>query len=402
LNHPPVQLTPAQARRIWLHAQRLDSTEPFGSGPTATPAAVAHLGYLQIDTIHVIERSHHHILHTRIPSYRREHLHQAQSIDKTVFEYWTHALSYLPTDTLRFYVRHMRREWQRHIVWQGKVSGGDLRRVVSRIRKQGAITIRDIDTDLLEDKAYAWASRKPSKRALEAAFYKGLVTVSRRSGMLKTYELLTRHFGWDRLPRAASEREILGYLLDRALRAQGIVSVESICYQDAPRKPAVTRLVEARVRRKELVAVQVEGAGRSPHWVRPETLDAIPQPALEQVHILSPFDPLVIQRKRLRLFFDYDYRLEAYVPRHKRVFGYFVCPVLIGDRIVAALDLKTDRQRQQLLVQRWNRVGRGAPHDHKQMVEVALHEFEKFQLGGSRIERRAATSRSAPPPAPLG
>jgi len=79
-----IELSSAQARRIWLHAQRLDTTEPFGSGPKATLAAVAHLGYLQIDPIYVIERSHHHILHTRIPSYRREHLHRAQSIDKTV------------------------------------------------------------------------------------------------------------------------------------------------------------------------------------------------------------------------------------------------------------------------------------------------------------------------------
>jgi len=78
---PPLHLTAALARRLWLHAQGLDPPEPFGSGPEATPAAVAHLGYLQIDTIYVIERSHHHILHTRIPSYRREHLHQAQSID---------------------------------------------------------------------------------------------------------------------------------------------------------------------------------------------------------------------------------------------------------------------------------------------------------------------------------
>jgi uncharacterized protein len=379
LNEPLIQLTSAQARRIWLHAQGLDTTEPFGSGPKATPAAVAHLGYLQIDTIYVIERSHHHILHTRIPSYRREHLHQAQSIDKTVFEYWTHALSYLPTESLRFHVGHMRRDWQRHIVWRGQVSPGDLRRVLSRIRRHGAITIRDIDSDVLGEKDYAWGSRKPSKRALEAAFFKGLVTVSQRAGMLKTYELLTRHFSCDRLPRAATEREILNYLLDRALRSQGIVSVESICYQDAPRKPAMRRLLEAGVRRKELIPVQVEGA-RFPHWIRADALDTIPDPAPEQTHILSPFDPLIIQRKRLRLFFDYEYRFEAYVPRHKRVFGYFVCPVLIGDRIVAALDLKTDRLRQQLLVQGWNWVGRGASRDHRQRVEAALHSFEEFQL----------------------
>ncbi len=383
MSQPLIHLTSAQARRIWLHAQGLDATEPFGSGPEATPAAVAHLGYLQIDTIYVIERSHHHILPNRIPSYRREHLHRAQSIDKTLFEYWTHALSYLPTETLRFYVRSMRRDWQRRVVWYGKVSDGDLRRVVSRIRRQGPITMRDMDGDVRVDKDYAWASRKPSKRVLEAAFFKGMVTISRRSGMLKTYELLTRHFNWDRRPRAAKESETLNYLLDRALRSQGVVSVDSICYQDAPRKPAMRRLVEARVRRKELVPVQVEGAGRSLHWVRPETLDAIPQPTEEQIHILSPFDPLIIQRKRLRLFFDYEHRFEAYVPRDKRVFGYFVCPVLIGDRIVAGLDLKTDRQRGQLLVQKWNWIGPRASRAHRARVEDALHSFEHFQLGRS-------------------
>jgi uncharacterized protein YcaQ len=376
---PPVHLSATQARRIWLRAQRLDSAEPFGGGPEATPAAVAHLGYLQIDTIHVIERSHHHILYTRIPSYRREHLHQAQTIDKTVFEYWTHALSYLPTESLRFYVRQMRREWQRR-VWFGKVSSQDLRRVVSRIRRNGPITIRDLDNDALVDKEHAWGSRKPAKRVLEAAFYKGLVTISRRTGMLKTYELLTRHFGWDRLPRAASDRETLDYLLDRALRSQGIVSVDSICYQDAARKPAMRRLVESRVRRKELIPVQLEGADGIPHWVRPDVLETIPVPTDEPVHILSPFDPLIIQRKRVRLFFAYDYRFEAYVPRNQRVFGYFVCPVLIGDRIVAGLDLKTDRERERLLVQRWNWVDRRGSRAHRQRVEAALHQFEGFQL----------------------
>jgi uncharacterized protein YcaQ len=379
LKTPLIQLSSAQARRIWLHAQRLDTTEPFGSGPKATPAAVAHLGYLQIDPIYVIERSHHHILHTRIPSYRREHLHQALSIDKTVFEYWAHALSYLPIESMRFHVRDMRRNWQRRVVWSDKVSSGDLRKVLSRIRKDGPLTIRDIDNDALAEKDYAWGSRKPSKRALETAFYKGLVTISHRAGMLKTYELLTRHFNWERLPRAALEAETMSYLLDRALRSQGIVSVESICYQDSPRRLAMRRLLEARVRRKELIPVQVAGAGESLHWMHPGALDAIPAPAREQVHILSPFDPLIIQRKRLRLFFDYEYRFEAYVPKHRRLFGYFVCPVLIADRIVAGLDLKTDRQRQRLLVQRWNWVGR-ASRAHRQQVEAALHEFERFQL----------------------
>jgi uncharacterized protein YcaQ len=374
-----IQLTSSHARQIWLHAQRLDTSAPFGSGPQATPAAIAHLGYLQIDTIYVIERCHHHILFTRIPAYRREHLHQAQSIDKTVFEYWTHALSYVPTENLRFFVRSMRGDWQRRITWLGDVPTEELRRVLSRIRRDGALTMRDIDDQPVE-KDYAWASRKPSKRVLEVAFHKGLVTISQRAGMLKTYELMTRHFGFDRLPRPATERETLNYLLDRALQSQGIVSVESICHLDSPRKPAMLRLLESRVRRKELISVQLEAAGQVLHWVRPETLDTSPGPTHEQVHILSPFDPLIIQRKRLRLFFDYEYRFEAYVPRHKRVFGYFVCPVLIGDRIVAALDLKTDRAQQKLLVQRWHWIGRSNSRVHRQQVEEALHKFEEFQL----------------------
>jgi uncharacterized protein YcaQ len=382
MSNPPLHLSAIQARRIWLHAQRLDTVEPFGSGPQATPAAVAHLGYLQIDTIYVIERSHHHILYTRIPTYRREHLRQAQSIDKTVFEFWTHALSYVPTDTLRFHVRDMRRNWQRRVVWRGEISPADIRRVVARIRREGALTIRNVDNDAVGEKDYAWGSRKPSKRALEAAFFKGMLTISQRSGMLKTYELLTRHFGIDRLPAAATERETLDYLLDRALRSQGIVSLDSICYLDVSRRTAMRRLVEARVRRKELIPVTVQAADKALHWVHPASVDALPEPAQQRVHILSPFDPLIIQRKRLRQFFDYNYRFEAYVPRHKRLYGYFVCPVLIGDRIVAGLDLKTDRQRQRLLVRAWHWNGRGMSRAHKRQVEEALHEFERFQLDG--------------------
>jgi uncharacterized protein YcaQ len=376
----PFALAKSDARRIWLSAQRLDRSAPFGDGPEATRAAVEHLGYVQIDTINVIERCHHHILYARIPGYRREHLRQAQTVDKTVFEYWTHALSYLPTKDMRFYVGAMKRHWQRRSVWFTAVRPADLRKVLGRIRTQGALTIRDIDDNVLVEKDHAWASRKPSKRALQLAFYRGLLTVSERTGMLKTYELMTRHFGWNRLPEAASEREILNYLLDRALRSQGVVSLDSVCYLDAPRKPAIRRLIETRVRRKELVAVALEGAGTLPHWLRPQTLEAAVVGAEETVHILSPFDPLINQRKRLQLFFDYEHRFEAYVPKRKRRFGYFALPVLVGDEIVALIDLKTDRARQKLLLQQWTWLGKSSRRSHKKRIEGALHRFERFQL----------------------
>lgn len=375
----PLALGKAHARRLWLRAQRLDESAPFGEGPEATRAAVEHLGYVQIDTIHVVERCHHQILYTRIPAYQREHLRQAQAADKTVFEYWTHALSYVPTRDMRFFTGAMKRRWQERSAWFRAAKEDDVRRVVARIRRHGALTIRNIDDDVLVEKTHAWGSRKPSKRALQVAFFRGLLTVSQRAGMLKTYELMNRHFGWERLPKPASEPEVLDYLLDRALRSQGVVSVESVCYLDAPRKPAMRRLIESRVRRQELVPVELEGAE---HWVAAEVLAAATEPAQEAVHILSPFDPLVHQRKRLHLFFDYQHYFEAYVPKEKRRFGYFTHPVLIGDEIVALLDLKTDRLRRKLLVQQWTWVSKEARRLRKAFIEDALHRFERFQLAG--------------------
>ena len=379
-SHP---LTKTEARQIWLRAQRLDSSTPFGDGPQATAAAVEHLGYVQIDTINVIERSHHHILWTRIPNYQRADLRQAQSVDKTIFEYWTHALSYVPAKDLRFFLPAMRRHRREGHKWLSSVKPSDLRKVLRLIRRDGALTIRDIDDDVLVDKEHLWASRKPSKRALQLAFYTGVLTISERNGMLKTYDLMARHFGWERPPKPASAKEASAYLLDRALRSQGLVSLDSICHLDAPSKPSIRRLIEARVRRGELAPVALEGAGKQEHWARPEALETSDGGAFELVHILSPFDPLIIQRKRTELFFGYGHRFEAYVPKEKRVFGYFALPVLVGDDIVAALDLKTDRKSRKLLMQKWSWVGaapRGARKDLKRRIEEELHRFERFQL----------------------
>jgi hypothetical protein len=376
----PHALSESQARRIWLRAQRLDVLAPFGDGPEATRAAIEHLGYVQIDTINVIERSHHHVLHSRIPGYQRAHLRQAQSVDKSVFEYWTHALSYVPTRDIRFFIGEMRQHRTSPGRWFTTVKKQDLRKVLARIRKHGAISIRDIDDDVLVEKDHAWASRKPSKRALQLAFFSGTITVSERIGMLKTYELMDRHFGWDKRPAAASERQVAEYLLERGLRAQGIVSLDSLCHLDAPRKQAVRRVIQAKLRRHELVPVAIGGAGKTEHWVAPEALDGGGAPAEPVVHILSPFDPLIIQRKRLQLFFGYEHRFEAYVPKAKRVFGYFALPVLVDDAIVAAIDLKTDRENRKLLLQKWTWIGDKRGRAHKQRIEEALHRFEQFQL----------------------
>jgi len=378
---PPVLLTAAQVRAIWLRAQRLDAEAPFGEGPEATRRAVAHLGYVQIDTIHVIERSHHHILHTRIPAYARADLEQAQSVDRSVFEYWTHALAYVATEDFRFFRPAMERHRAAPDASFADVDPKDYAAMLKRIRRDGPLTIRDIDDDVLVEKTHPWASRKPSRRVLRAGFFAGDLVVSKRLGMLKTYELTNRHFGWRTRPKPATEAQVAGYMLRRALTAQGVVSLDSICYGHLAMKPLVAAVIEAEQRRKRLVPVRIEGFEKIAHWAEPAALEAAIT-AEPRVHLLSPFDPLVIQRRRLEMFFGHVHRFEAYVPAEKRVLGYFALPVLVGDEIVAAIDLKTDRQAKKLLVRKWTWIAE--PREGwKPAIDEALTRFEKFQLAGA-------------------
>jgi uncharacterized protein YcaQ len=378
----PLALDIAHARRIWLRAQRLDERAPFGSGVAAVKAAIEHLGYVQIDTINVIERAHHHILFTRIPDYRRADLERAQSVEKSVFEYWTHALAYVPVRDLPFYLNEMKHHLSEPLRWYADADPEALKRLLRQIRKDGALSIRDIDNDELVEKDHPWGSRKPSKRVLQYGFYSGELVISGRTGMVKTYELMDRHFGWPPRPRAATERQIDEHLLDRAITAQGLVSGPSVMHPRLRFTPLMQKLLDTRVRTKKLVPVTV---GDDPllHYVSPEALEAPAPDGPPLVHILSPFDPLVIQRRRLSLFFGYDHIFEAYVKKEKRQYGYFTLPVLVGDEIVAALDLKTDRAAGRVLIQAWHWIGRGNAAEHKAPIEQELGRFERFQLAGA-------------------
>jgi len=373
----PRVLTLPEARRIWLHATRLDARAPFGAGAAAAARAIEHLGYVQIDTINVIERAHHHILFSRIPAYRRADLHQAQTVEKTVFEYWTHALAFVPVRDIRFYLDEMKHHASEPMRWYANADPADLKKLLRQIRKYGPLSIRDIDTDELVEKDHLWGSRKPSKRVLQYGFYSGELAISERLGMVKTYELIDRHFGWPPRPRAASPRQIAEHLIDRALTAQGVISAPSVMHPRLRFTPELTEIIDDRVRRKQLVPVTVEG---ELHYATPEALQPL-EPTEPLVHILSPFDPLVIQRRRLKLFFGYEHVFEAYVKVEKRRFGYFTLPVLVGDQIVAVLDLKTDRAARKLLIQAWHWIEPETP-ERKHLIEEELSRFERFQLAG--------------------
>lgn len=378
MTHKVTRIKKNLARNVWINAQRLDAKNPFANGAESVTKAVEHLGYVQIDTISVIERCHHHILYSRIPHYKRSYLNRAQSEAKTVFEYWTHALSYVPVRDYQYFVSHMKKINTAEGSWFGAVKTEDYKKV-KRILKNGPVAIRDIKDDDLKEKQHEWDSKKPSKRALQLGFYTGEFVVSRREGMLKIYDLSERHFNWDKKPKAVSDKMYTDYIIDRALKAQGIVSLDSICHLNNSQKKAVQLNIQNRINNELLLEVQIEDDVKNKYWAQPETLDKKIKTS-ELTHILSPFDPLIIQRKRLLQFFDYNHVFEAYVPKAKRKFGYFTLPVLCENNVIALLDLKTDRQAQKLSVQNWVWLGKYKSAENKKMIENELHQFEKFQL----------------------
>lgn len=369
------------AKRLWIDAQKLNQKTPFGGGSAAVAKAIQHLGAVQIDTINVIERCHHHVLYNRIPTYQRLDLIAAQSREKTVFEYFTHALSYVPTEHFRYFMPAMKKTKLTPSRYFASVKGSpEYKKVYRLIKETGSLSIRDIDDDVLLEKAHPWGSRKPSKKALEWGFYAGEFVVSERLGMLKRYELTDRHFGWSKRPPMATPAEVANYRIDRALKAQGFVSLDSICYMRPKAKPDVARELEKRLSQKRLLPLRIEGITKSEFFIEPQVLERkIKEPEL--VHLLSPYDPLIVSRKRLQAIFDYEHIFEAYVTEKKRKFGYFGLPVLADDQIVAVIDLKADRLMGELKIQQWTWLKKFKSAAMKKRIEEAMDDFAKFQFG---------------------
>lgn len=358
----------SKARSILIDAAGLSRHSQF----TSVESITAQLGYVQIDTIYVVERAHHHILWSRNPSFRPGDLTCAQKVNKTVFEYWTHALSYIPVSDYRHFVRSMREFKKNPGHWYDEVTPTHCRTLLKRIEKEGPLSIGEIEEEK-KDKDHEWASRKPSKRVLQYLFYSGALTISERVGMQKKYELTTRHFGWNTLPPPSTKKEEAAYLVDRALRSQGLVDLESITYLDKDLKKEVNQELNLRVKNKQLIPF-------GHYFCQPESFEKQIEIQPERVHLLSPFDPLVIQRKRLKHFFDFDYLIECYVPAAKRQYGYYALPILVGDRFVGRIDLKAHRDLKKLTIQslHWERGLSKEKTRLKKLIEPKLEEYEQL------------------------
>jgi hypothetical protein len=329
----------SKLRRIALERQGLLKSNPFGRGKQATLRAIEQLGYVQIDTISVVARAHHHVLWSRVDNYRPELLDRLVQ-ERKLFEYWSHAAAWMPMSDYRFALPRMAKlNGERN--WFENCDKKLQHEVLKRIEIEGPMRARDF-TDPHHCSS-GWWEWKPAKRALEQLFMQGELMVSSREGFQKVYDLPERV-----LPDWVDTRQpdldtFAAYLIDSNLRAHGFASLVSMTYlrKGQQLRASVRRQLDARIEDESLTTIDLANGAQL--YIDPELLESRAPRSSAQVRILSPFDNAVIQRQRGRELFEFDYQIECYLPASKRQFGYFCLPIMYRDRLVGRVDCKAHR-----------------------------------------------------------
>jgi hypothetical protein len=335
--------SPAELRRLLLAAQQLQRP---AKGLPGTLQAVSQLGYVQIDSINVVERAHHHVLFNRVQGYQPDMLDQLLA-RRQIFEYWSHAAAYLPMTDYRFslYRKQQLLNGERHWFAPDEPL---MREVKGRIAAEGPLRASDFDKS--DHKNGAWWDWQPAKKALEQLFMQGELMVVRRDKFQKVFDLTERVLPAGVDCRVPTEREMAEHLVDRFLAAHLLGTATQISYLRRGIKPAVQQVLTERHANGELQSFQYQGQryyGAPAQW----DWSSLQKQQRKQVLLLNPFDNLLIQRQRLAHWFDADYQLEVYVPAAKRQFGYYSLPILWGTDYVGLVDVKADRQQGILLLQ---------------------------------------------------
>lgn len=367
-------LSLAQARRIALAAQG------FLDPPHARPSlrtfdrTLARTGVLQVDSVNVLQRAHYMPLYSRMGPYDADLLQRAASgRARRVVEYWAHVQAFMPVElwpVMRHRMDHFR---DRRGKWSFVAEDDALERaLIAEITDRGASTARELDDGLPRTKDHWGWNWSRTRRMLDYLFTAGELAIAGRNSQFEIrYDLPERV-----LPTSVIEAPLLPVteahveLVRRAARSHGVATAS--CLADYYRlrvgeaRPAIDALVEA----GELEPVQIEG------WTRPAYRHheaRLPRRVRARA-LLSPFDPVVWERGRAEALFDFRYRIEIYVPADQRVHGYYVLPFLLGDRIVARVDLKADRPTGRLLVQSaW-----AEPHAPAETTEELAAELHRL------------------------
>ena len=374
------------ARRLAVRATGLTGGRP-PRGKEGVARVVEHLGYVQIDTIAVVQRAHHHTLWARTRDYDPEMLHELQARDRRVFEYWAHAAAYVPMRDYRFYLHRMHWEARgggssRWLQGNRAVADG----VLDRIRTEGALMSADF-ADTRGEKRGPWWDWKPAKRALEAMFSTGELMVTERRNFQRVYDLAERVLPADVDMTEPTAAEQARYLVSRVIRSMGLVSLDHTHWHVKTDNDGFLGALAGLVDAGEVVPVRVRGLGADRAYAHAASLrGARRAPTRKAVHLLSPFDNLTIWRGWLRTLFGFDFKLECYTPAAKRRWGYFCLPILWGGRFVGRLDPKADRKKRVLIVRKLIFEPDFTDHDALfPALAAKLHDFAAFN-GCDRVK----------------
>ncbi|NQU85141.1 MAG: winged helix-turn-helix domain-containing protein [Mariniphaga sp.] len=349
------------ARRIAVYCQLLNGKKTSSKGEKNLIKIFDQLGYIQIDTISVVNRAHHHALWTRSHDYTEEMLHHLQATDRKIYEYWGHAMSYLRMADFRYSLPRMEKfrnpksPWAKTRIEKTKNIIGNVKK---RIQDEGPLSSKDFE-NTSGKKGGTWWDWKPAKIALEIMYWQGELMVSERKKFQKYHDLTDRVLPENIDISFPTEKESAWFIIHGALKSFGIASEKEIrnFMQPGSSRDSDFQLVNVKEIKKylnelieagEIIKVKIEDIDTD--YFMLAKFEKLPENKNSAIRLLSPFDNLIIQRERTRQLFGYDYSLECYTLEPKRKFGYFVFPILYGNKLVGRLDPKADRKNKILIL----------------------------------------------------
>lgn len=342
------------ARRLFLDRHGLMGARSGAGKGDDLQTVVDDLGFVQLDSVNTFARAHDLILWSRRQQYRPAHLSALLQRERGVFEHWTHDASAISMQ----HFAHWRLKFARDAAWLGSRwkdwRRDDFSQKIDVVRRQiadhGCCTSGDVGSDESRGSG-GWWDWHPSKTALEYLWRSGEVSVVRRDGFTKVYDMTERVIPAEHLNARFADAETVNWACNAALDKLGFATSGEIAAFWAIVTPAEAKnWCAMALADRAIVSVDIAGVDgklrRS--FARPATLDAdIPEPSA-RVRILSPFDPALRDRKRAERLFGFFYRIEIFVPAPKRQYGYYVFPVLEGDQMIGRIDMKADRPNKRL------------------------------------------------------
>lgn len=368
------------ARKIFLERQGLSRSPTKALGRQGLYDLIHDLGFVQVDSIQWVERAHHQILFSRNQTYRPKDLQHLLEKDRSLFEHWTHDASVIPSAFFPYWKhRFVRREERIRQNW-AKWRGEAFDETYARIRDHGPVLARDVKAE--DHKSGGWWNWHPSKTALEFLWHTGKLSIARREGFQKVYDLSERVIPTEHHTAEVDHETFVDWACRAALTRLGFAtSGEIAAFFDIVTPDEAKAWVAAH--RDELQELQLETVDGKPrasfafanHVA--SLLDAPEPPA--RIRVLSPFDPLIRDRNRTERLFGFFYRIEVFVPEPKRQYGYYVFPLLEGDRLIGRIDMKAERRQGLLDVRRlWLEPGVKPTAGRLDKLEAELQRIARF------------------------